>query len=174
MRHWAPRFAAAVAFLALTPVDVGSHGAEIHLAARAVMAGDSLGIRGEGLGENQPIEIVIEGAAFRTRLAKIQGDDHGRFEIRVLIPAGAPAGSYRVVATAGEDEADASLSVLPPRGATKPAPGGVSTAVPDSARADAMPLNRRRTGTEATLAWGAVVLLVAAGVWLYRRPRIRR
>lgn len=150
--------------------SAAGHGAVIRLGAPAVVAGDSLAVTGEGLGEGAEITLALEGAIGTTALVTLRGDAHGRFETRVAIPADTPPGTYRVVATAGEDRATVDLVVTSSPMAADPAAshGLHSTGEATAAEVD---LDRRRSPLGTGLAWGGVGLLVALGVYLVRRPR---
>jgi len=141
----------------------GGHGAVIRLVASAVSAGDSLGISGEGLGSGDSVAFVLEGAAGRFPLGSVLGDERGRFTTRVLVPLGVPAGEYRVVATGGHDRAFANLLVTADAAVLVAAPQD-----PMHARADRVPLERRRTPLEVGVAGAVLVVLAVAGALLIR------
>jgi len=153
----------ALGLLAAGARTAGGHGAVIRLAASAVAAGDSLGVSGEGLGSGDSVALVLEGAAGRFPLGSALGDERGRFTIRVLVPLGIPAGEYRVVATGGHDRAFADLRVTADAAVLVAAPHGAM-----EARADQVPLERRRAPLELGVAGAVLVALVAAGVLLMR------
>ncbi|MFN2383441.1 MAG: hypothetical protein ABR559_04160 [Gemmatimonadota bacterium] len=140
------------------------HGAVIRLGANAVAAGDSLAVTGEGLGVDAAIALRLVGAAFEAQLVTIRGDAHGRFAVRVIIPAGTPPGTYRVVASAGDKAAAGDLLVTAVAPLTS---GSLGPAPPPlHATAERIALARRRTAWELAAAAALALLLAAAGVWL--------
>ncbi|MBA3583087.1 MAG: hypothetical protein H0W36_00910 [Gemmatimonadetes bacterium] len=147
------------------------HGESIRLGAGAVAAGDSLAVTGAGFGSRRAVKIALEGAALAAALVTVQTDAQGRFSLAVTIPSEAPPGSYHIVARAGEDRAEADFIVTEPPAAGTGGGPVPATVLSDRARADAMPLERRRRASEAVAAWSFFVLLVAVGFWLSRSGR---
>lgn len=157
--------AAAGCLLAGGAHTLRGHGAVIRLAASAVAAGDSLGVTGEGLGVHRTIALRLEGAAFETPLVTVRGDAHGRFTVKVNVPAATPAGTYHIVATAGELTAASDLLVTSAAAATTTSSIGPPPP-PLHASAERIALARRRTAWELGAAAALVLLLAAAGIWL--------
>lgn len=155
---------AAAFLLAGSAHTLRGHGAVIRLGASAVAAGDSLGVTGEGLGVSRTIVIRLEGVAFEAPLVTVRGDAHGRFTVKVTVPAETPPGTYRIVASAGDLTASGDLLVT----AASPTTSGSLGPPPPPLHgsAEGMTLARRRAAWELAAAAALVLLLAASGIWL--------
>ena len=170
-----PRQAAATLGLALA---VATSLAAVHeegvlkLASRALVAGDSLPVKGEKFTKRSPLTLALAGMAGRLSLGTLQTDSTGALTAIVLVPRDAAAGSYRLVAIAEDGDEVASLDVTVSAAAATdhaamPSHEGMEMDEPSS---EPLALDRARSPL---VTWSVVTgigLAVVGGVVLLRRP----
>lgn len=156
-RLWSAALIAAVA-AALVPAALIAHGEGVlELASSSAAAGGELVVHGSGFptGEDESYRLVLVGALEERELESVRPDEEGEFSITLTVPDDLDEGRYRLAAVAPDgdvvDRAD--LAVL--QGSAE-AGGDAEDTSDREARADDLPLERRRSGAE----WGVVVLLV--------------
>jgi len=149
-----------------------------------VAAGDSLPLVGSEFEPGETFKLRLQGALNEYELPSVKADSSGRFTFTVRIPSEVHPGVYRVVAIApdGDEAAAIDLTVLPGAAGVSAASAESSAASAAAAdwreqahaeagngRADAIPIERSRSGAE----WGVIGLLVGLagglGISLWRR-----
>ncbi len=145
-------------------------------ASRTLTAGDSLALAGFKFGKSAPLKIALVGLGGRFALGEVRTDSAGAFDIRVLVPEGAAAGSYRLVAIAsdGDEVAGVDVAVTPP--AAEPAGAhadGTHGAVdmPDAPSAEPLPLVTARSSLVTFGTVAAIVFALMLAVGLLRSAR---
>jgi ABC-type branched-subunit amino acid transport system permease subunit len=129
-------------------------------------------VKGEKFTRNAPLTLALVGVAGQLSLATVRADSTGTFTAAVLIPTEAPAGSYRLVATAEDGDEVASLDVTVSAAATADhanMPGHDAT---DMDPPSNEPLALERAGRR-LVTWSVVAgigLAVVGGLVLLRRP----
>ncbi len=130
----------------------------------SVSAGAVLPLDGRDFGADESYVLRLVGALREYGLGEVEADAEGLFSIELAIPGSVTPGAYQVVAVApdGDVAARLDLTVLEaeaaaPEGAEeRPAGEAAHEAAPRVARADAMPIERSRSGIE----WGVIGLLI--------------
>ncbi|MBI3981297.1 MAG: hypothetical protein HY337_00170 [Gemmatimonadetes bacterium] len=170
-----PRQVAATLGLALavaTTVAAVHEEGVLKLATRALVAGDSLPVKGEKFTKRSPLTLALAGMAGQLSLGTVRTDSTGAFTASVLVPRDAAPGSYRLVATAEDGDEVASLDVTVSAAAaadhaSMPGHEGMEMDEPTS---EPLALDRARSPL---VTWSVVTgigLAVAAGVVMLRRP----
>ena len=115
------------------------------------------------------LALTMEGMAGRVALGKVTADSAGAFTASLHVPADLALGTYRLVARAGDGDEVASLDVEVVAGAAAAAPADAHAGHAPSAAPLALARARSPWVTGGALA--AIVLALAGGVVLLRRPR---
>lgn len=98
-----------------------AHGPQVKVDPGSLAAGNTITVRGQGITSKGSIHLRLQGILRDYDLGTATGDEHGRFEIQVPLPADLEPGEYTLIAS-GEKTATTRLTVtaLPQEG---PAPG---------------------------------------------------
>ena len=170
-----PRQVAAALGLALV---VATSLAAVHeegvlkLASRALVAGDSLPLKGEKFTRSSPLTLALVGMAGRVSLGTVRSDSVGAFTASVLVPRDASAGSYRLVAIAedGDEVASLDVTVSAAAAADLAAMPGHERMEMEEPTGEPLVLDRARSPL---VTWSVVTgigLALIGGVVLLRRP----
>lgn len=100
-----------LAFMLLTSSLAFAHGTSLKIDKTAAAPGESIIVKGEGIGSNAAISLTLRGMRQDYSLGDAQGNEHGVFEKQVAIPGDVQPGTYTLVAAAGNAEATARLMV---------------------------------------------------------------
>lgn len=80
--------------------------------SRRFAAGDTLAVSGFKFGPRTPLTLLLVGTGGRLALGDVRTDSSGVFSLKLTVPSGAVAGSYRLVAFAVDHDEAASIEVL--------------------------------------------------------------
>lgn len=143
-------------------------------ATRTPTAGDTLAIAGAKFTKRTSLSLTLVGIGGRIALDTVRADSAGGFSVRVLVPGDAAPGAYRLVAVAtdGDEVAAVDVTVVAAAPATDHAAMGHpegATAGP-AATAEPLRLSRARSAAVTWSAVGGIVLALALGGVLLRRP----
>ena len=107
---------AAVLAIALVPVLGGTalaHGdKEVTVTPLGPRAGETITVKGGGLGENRDIEIRLIGQGVDIGLGEVQAEDDGDFSDQFQVPAQVKSGIYLIRAV-GEDTVETQVTIAP-------------------------------------------------------------
>jgi len=155
----------------------------LELRSRTFAAGDSLLVRGRNFEQDDAITLVLVGAAGRVEIGTLPTDSAGAVKGTVLVPATVRVGPYRLVAEAVDGDEVASLDVVvsaaavagantvsTPTGAHDPA-AHASMSMPGAPSDEPLALDRARSGAVTAAAILFIVVCLATGAVLLRRPR---
>lgn len=172
-----------ILLLTVWALPVAGHGTSLSLNKKQAGPGDTIVAKGAGLGKNAAITITLEGILNTYPLGEARGNDHGEFEMEIVIPADLKPGSYTVKAQAGDDSASAPLKIV--RGVSATAEERQNAApheeeTPAEHEMDAgegseehatltepLQLNRSSSGSETAAVWGLILVSVLAGSLLW-------
>lgn len=133
-----------------------------------VAAGSAMPLFGEEFEENQTVKLVLRGALAEYQLPEVQADAEGKVSVELRIPPEVRPGGYRLVSIADDGDVQASLELTVGPAATgavdhegmdhemATAGGATHEGMATEARADALPIERSRSGME----WGILGLLI--------------
>jgi hypothetical protein len=88
-----------------------AHGTSLKLDKKTAAPGETITIKGEGVGSNNAITLTLQGVVQDYSLGEAQGNEHGVFEKQVVLPGDVRPGNYTVVAAAGPSKATTKLAV---------------------------------------------------------------
>ena len=171
------RLAMLLALIALTvgaPLHAHEKGV-LTPASRELSPGDSVRIAGARFTARASLTLTLVGVQGSVRLGQVGTDPAGAFDVTVFVPALTAAGTYRLVATASDGDEVATLDVV--------VSAPVAARTPDAhvtAPAMAMPtgqplaLDRARSPMVTGTVLAGIVLALAAGAALLRRPHLSR
>lgn len=160
------------------------HGTSLSLNKKQARPGETIAVKGAGLGKNAAITITLEGVLSTHPLREARGNDHGEFQIEIVIPSELKPGSYTVKAQAGDDSASAPLKIVkgvPPTADDHQdaAPHEEETPSEHEPEADGgaeehasiepLQLNRSWSGGETAAAWALILLSAVVGGLLWFR-----
>ncbi len=170
-----------------------AHGPLLRIDKRTATVGDVITINGEGLSDGGEVHLILQGIFQDFTVGVVSAtDDHGRFEKQVTLSTDLRPGEYTLVASGTETattrltiaaaevvvETDAVETIRPERSLTLGESDEGSELVEmghETANAEAMDLDRSKTGLELGITWGFVFLIAITGfVFLMpnSRPRI--
>ena len=162
--------------LLLVPVVVHAHGTSVKLDKQSAAPGETITVKGEGISSNGEIKLSLRGMQDYT-LGTARGDEHGRFEQKVTVPADIQPGDYSFLAE-GEKTASARLKIVAGQGGDMgdmklpPASQEHEEGMPGMemvSNAKPGPMEVQRPGgREAIARWAIVLLSLLAGVVLRR------
>ncbi|MFQ5928393.1 MAG: hypothetical protein ACE5MK_01750 [Acidobacteriota bacterium] len=145
-----------------------AHGPKLEIDKTAAAPGEVITVKGEGISRNGAIELTLQGIFQDYSLVETQGDEHGRFEERITLPADIQPGNYTLIA-AGEGKATAKLQIqrVQETGSSHKMAEregheehgqheGTETSEEPHARAHAMEIHRLNNTLGTTLAWAIV------------------
>ena len=193
MRHAIRLLGLTTLLLTVGTISAFAHGTSLKVDKATAAPGETITLKGEGITGGE-IKLTLSGVQDYP-LGTAKGDEHGRFEARVTLPADVRPGDYMVIAESGK-RATAKLKVR--EGAPAAAAAGQDhTALPPASRehqggmkgaggmegmegmgekhAEAGPMEVQRPGGagEAAARWGIILGSVALGVLLRRGKRAR-
>lgn len=149
---------AAVALL-LAPTTLTAHGEGVlELASSSVAAGGELAVEGSEFETGATYRLVLVGALDEREIGDVRPDSAGDFSASLTVPADVGEGRYQLTAVAPDGDVVARVELAVLGGAATESDGETGDADGSEARADDMPLDRDRNGTE----WAVVALLVGA------------
>ncbi|MGH9929341.1 MAG: hypothetical protein ACREA9_08940 [Pyrinomonadaceae bacterium] len=179
MRH-TTRFIRIAMFLLLVPLAVYAHGTSVKTDKQSAAPGETITVKGEGITTNGEIKLSLRGTQDYP-LGTARGDEHGRFEQQVALPADIHPGDYSLMAE-GEKTASVRLKIVAAADQgghmsqmkLPPASQEHEQAIPgmenvSDAKASPMEVQRPRGTTEAILRWGIVVASLVLGLGLRGR-----
>lgn len=191
MRHAIRLLGLTTLLLTVGTVSAFAHGTSLKVDKATAAPGETITLKGEGLTGGE-IKLILSGVQDYP-LGGVKGDEHGRFEARVTLPADVRPGDYMVIAESGK-RATAKLKVR--EGAPAAAAAGQDhTALPPASRehqegmkgmggmeameekhAEAGPMEVQRPGGagEAAARWGIILGSVVLGFLLRRGGRARK
>jgi hypothetical protein len=141
---------------------------------RTLTAGDSLGLAGEKFTKQSRLSVALVGIGGRIALATVRTDSAGSFGIRVMVPANASPGAYRLIATADDGDEAGTLDVAVVQ-ASPAQHVGMAHDEPASdvlePSAEPLMLDRARSRALNLSVVGAIALTFILGGALLRRPR---
>ena len=165
-------------FLLLAPIVIYAHGTSVKLDKQSAAPGETITVKGEGISANGEIKLLLRGMQDYA-LGTARGDEHGRFEQQVTLPAEIHPGDYSFVAE-GEKTASARLKIVAAQGGQmgemKQPPAlpehergmpGMNEMASD-AKAGPMEVERPAGGREAVARWAIVLVSLLAGIGLRR------
>jgi len=172
------RLIGVVVLLVTSAIPAFSHGTSLKIDKTSAAPGDVITLRGEGISENGEIKLTLTGIQDYA-LGTAQGDEHGRFEKQITLPADVRPGNYTLLAE-GKGKASAKLSIvasmregagatqqgLPP--ASMDHPTGMPGMEVNHAQAGPMEVQRPGGAVETALRWGLVLAAVTLGLALHR------
>ncbi len=132
----------------------------LKLVSRTLVVGDSVTVMGTKFSKRSSLRLVVVGLGGRFELTEATTDSVGSFTLRVLIPADAPIGAYRLVALAddGDEAAALDVALMSARASADSVEHAPATEPTDQ------PLALERA-TSPLVTWGAVGLaLIALGL----------
>lgn len=88
-----------------------AHGTSLKIDKKAAAPGETITLKGEGIGSSAAITITLQGMRQDYSLGDAQGNEHGVFEKQVALPGDVQPGTYTLVAAAGNAKATARLVV---------------------------------------------------------------
>ena len=176
-----------------------AHGTSLKIDKKAAAPGETITVKGEGIGSNAAITLTLQGMRQDYSLGDAQGNEHGVFEKQVALPGDVQPGTYMLVAAAGNAKATAKLVVSESAAQesnsqkdaasgdrekhTEGQPGHGDEAMTGSemaghkemgaqeAKAEPMEIERSATTAEKVLAWAMVLFSGVLGVGLLIRER---
>ncbi|MFQ5744560.1 MAG: hypothetical protein ACE5HV_13360 [Acidobacteriota bacterium] len=166
--------------LAFAVMPAMAHGPAVKVEKEEVAAGATLKVSGEGIGKNEEITLRLVGLLGSHELAKVHGDEHGRFALTVTIPETLAPGTYEVEARAGKINAKATLRILAvaadehdhePVTAEEAGASIGDEEDEEEAHAEPMPLQHQWSLLENSFAAGISLLLLGIGAFCMRRSR---
>ncbi len=95
----------------LAYVPAFAHGTSLKVDKRAVAGGETVTVKGEGVGSNVAITLTLQGVIRDYSLGEAQGNEHGVFEKQIVLPGDVLPGNYTLVASAGSSKATTRLVV---------------------------------------------------------------
>ncbi|MEO8479823.1 MAG: hypothetical protein ABI542_09355 [Gemmatimonadota bacterium] len=132
----------------------------LKLVSRTLVAGDSVTVMGTKFSKRSSLRLVVVGLGGRFELTEATTDSVGSFTLRVLIPADAPIGAYRLVAFADDGDEAAALDVA----LTANSASADSVEQAPATEPTDQPLALERA-TSTLVTWGAVgLVLIALGL----------
>ena len=163
--------------LLLGTVVVQAHGTSVKLDKQSAAPGETITVKGEGISSNGDIKLLLRGMQDYA-LGTARGDEHGRFEQKITLPAEIHPGDYSFVAE-GEKTASARLKIVAGQGAhmgemkLPPASQEHEQSMPgmemvSDAKPGPMEVQRPAGGREALARWAIVLVSLLAGVGLRR------
>lgn len=172
-RSTSRRVAALLALIALTagaPLHAHEKGV-LTPASRELTPGDSLRIAGADFTARTSLTLALVGVQGSVRLGEVRTDSLGAFDATVFVPAPTAAGTYRLVATASDGDEVATVDVVVSAPLATHAPDAHVTApamvMPTG---EPLPLDRARSPMMTGTVVAGIVLALAAGAALLRRP----
>lgn len=151
-----------------------AHGTSLKVDKKTAAPGETVTVKGEGIGSNAAITIILQGVAQDYSLGEAQGNEHGVFEKQVALPGDVRPGNYTVIAAAGGSKAAAKLAVTTGHD-SESMPGmeksGHGEAGMDEADAGPMEIERSATTAEKVVAWAMVLASAMLGVGLLFREK---
>lgn len=163
--------------LLLAPIVVQAHGTSVKLDKQSAAPGETITVKGEGISANGEIKLLLRGMQDYA-LGTARGDEHGRFEQQVTLPAEVHPGDYSFVAE-GQKTASARLKIvasqdghmgemkLPPA-SQEHEQGMAGMEMVSDAKPGPMEVERPAGGREATARWAIVLVSLLAGIGLRR------
>jgi len=143
-------------------------------ATRTLTAGDTLALAGEKLPKSERIAVRLVGVGGRIMLDTVRTDSAGAFAARVLVPADATPGAYRLVAVADDGDEVATLDVTVVAAAPAAEHAGMDhhdeSAAAGEPSAQPLALERAQSPAVTWSAVGGIVLALVLGGVLLRRP----
>ena len=163
--------------LLLAPLVVQAHGTSVKLDKQSAAPGETITVKGEGISANGEIKLLLRGMQDYA-LGTARGDEHGRFEQQVTLPAEIHPGDYSFVAE-GEKTVSARLKIvagkghmgemkLPPVSQEHEQGMAGMTEMVSDAKPGPMEIERPAGGREAIARWAIVLVSLLAGIGLRR------
>ena len=163
---------------------VFAHGTSLKLDKKSAAPGETITVKGEGIGSNATITITLQGVTQDYSLGGAQGNEHGVFETQVVLPGDVRPGNYTVVAAAGSSKATTKLAVAQSaRQGSSSQEGHGGGAMPGMAKSEhgeagmgeanpePMEIQRSVTTAEKVVAWAMVLASAVLGVGLLFREK---
>lgn len=116
-------------------VALASGGTSVAVQQLTPQPGQKITVKGESLGANSLVEVVLTGNGRRVDLGEVQADATGDFTASLALPADLPPGTYQLTAT-GAKTATTQLTVV----------GGAASGAPAGSMAPAPVLRERPLG----------------------------
>jgi hypothetical protein len=172
------RLAGMAMLLVTTGISAFAHGTSLKIDKTSAAPGEVITLKGEGISENGEIKLTLTGIQDYA-LGTAQGDEHGRFEKQITLPADVRPGNYTLLAE-GKAKASAKLkiegSMSESAGATQPGlppasmdhPTGMPGMEMNQAQAGPMEVQRPTGAAETALRWGIILASVIVGLALHR------
>lgn len=88
-----------------------AHGTSIKIDKKAAAPGETITLKGEGVGSNSVVTLTLQGVRRDYPLGEVQGNEHGVFEKQAALPDDIQPGTYTLVAAAGNAKATTRLVV---------------------------------------------------------------
>ena len=173
-----------------------AHGTSLKIDKKAAAPGETITVKGEGIGSNAAITLTLQGMRQDYSLGDAQGNEHGVFEKEVTLPGDVQPGTYTLVAAAGNAKATAKLvvseSAAQESTSHKDAASGDRESHPaghedkamtgsempghkemggQEAKAEPMEIERSATTAEKVVAWAMVLVSGVLGVGLLIREK---
>ena len=163
--------------LLLGTVVVQAHGTSVKLDKQSAAPGETITVKGEGISANGDIKLLLRGMQDYA-LGTARGDEHGRFEQKITLPAEIHPGDYSLVAE-GQKTASARLKIVAGQGGhtgemkLPPASQEHEQSMPgmemvSDAKPGPMEVQRPTGGREALARWAIVLVSLLAGIGLRR------
>jgi len=167
---------AMIIFMLGISVSSFAHGTSLKVDKASVAAGEVIMLKGEGIAVNAEIRLSLTGLQ-DYNLGTAKGDEHGRFQQQVTLPADIKPGNYLVVAE-GEKRATAKLKIVPgqarlPLATQEHQQTGMHNMEGTEAKAGPMEVTRPGGSGETVARWAIVLVSIVIGVGL-RRGKTRR
>ncbi len=133
----------------LSAVPARAHGDGVLRLARArATAGLELPVSGQEFSASTVFRLVLKGALREYELTTVESDAQGTFNLDLRIPATVQPGSYRLVAVAPDDDDAATVDLEVEAASAESEAAGAAAAETPMASADALVIERRRSGIE--------------------------
>lgn len=152
-----------------------AHGTSLKVDKKTATPGETVTVKGEGIGSNAAITLTLQGVTQDYSLGEAQGNEHGVFEKQVVIPGDVRLGNYTVVASEGSSKATTKLAVMAAGHDSESMPGMDKSehgkADMHEANAGPMEIERSTTTAERVAAWAMVLASTVLGVGLLFREK---
>ncbi len=179
MKKYATRLTALLTVVLATVILVYAHGTSVKVDKASAAPGEPITVKGEGISSNGEIKLSLRGMQDYS-LGTTRGDEHGRFEQKVTLPADIHPGDYSLMAE-GEKTASVKFKVI---AATTEQGGHMGemklpaasreheegmpgmTEMVSNAKAEPMQVQRPTGTREGLLRWGIVLASLVLGLGL--------